>query len=258
MAIINTGEGRAPWRLPTYTGEAEIFGTKDKGYIVIKSSGILKFPGSGTVERVQMGSGLAGAKASSSQTGELQQGGAGGPGGGMWTRTAAFKVKRNEKYQITIAGACSSTTNANTTKSFGSETTPDGRGAAGGSAAYVNANTGTYTNGGNGSNGNKTPWSSNPLIPPPGSFCAGGGGGAAWLRYGNQTYGANAGSGGSPGGGNGGHYSTTHTSGAGYDAEPNTASGGGGGGRRYGDTPIIAGVGGKGGSGLVIVRWGYV
>ena len=252
MAIVNVGMGRAPWRLPTFTGTAEIVGTKDKGYIVIKSSGVLKFPGSGYVERVQMGSGLAGATASSSTS--QATGGAGGSGGGMWTKSL-FRVRRNEEYQITIAGACSSTTDANITTSFGGSTTPEGRGASGGSAGTATST--QQSDAGNGSNGNKTPWSSNPLVPPLGSFCAGGGGGGAWLRQANVTYQANAGSGGSPGGGNGGKYSTSHTSGNGYDATANTASGGGGGGRHYGDAPTVRGSGGKGGSGLCIVRWGY-
>ena len=253
MPIANVGMGRAPWRLPTYTGTAEIFGTKDKGYMVIKSSGTLVFPGSGTIERVQMGSGLAGATASS-MTGQAA-GGAGGAGGGMWTR-AAFKVKRNEEYQITIAAACSSTTDANITSSFGGDTTPDGRGASGGTRGSATST--EATNAGNGGDGNKTPWSGSNPIPALGSFCAGGGGGGAWIRVGNEFHSARAGTGGSPGGGNGGKYSTSHTSAAGYDASPNTASGGGGGGRHYGEDPIVRGVGGKGGSGLVIIRWGYV
>lgn len=251
------GSSRDQWGIPSYTGSCIVTGNATKGYMQLLSSGTLSFPGSGTIERVQMGSGLAGATASSSQTGQLQQGAAGGYGGGMWVKSA-FQVYRNTKYTVTIAAACSSTTNANISSSFGGSTTPDGRGAAGGSGAVVDVQTSTYTNAGDGSNGNKTPWSSNPLVPPLGSFCAGGGGGAAWLRYGNVAYGAEAGSGGSPGGGNGGYYSTSHTTGAGFNASPNTASGGGGGGRHYGEDPILAGVGGKGGSGIVIIRWGYV
>lgn len=71
-----------------------------------------------------------------------------------------------------------------------------------------------------------------------GTLYAGGGGGS--------SYGSNytAGSGGSGGGGNGGNGSATNNGATGGT----TNTGGGGGGSRYGTT---------GGSGVVIVRWGY-
>ena len=250
------GSGRDDWGLPQYTGSYTRGGNVAKGWMILKSSGVMTFPGSGTIERVQCGSGFAGESASSNQLGASQSGGNGGNGGGMWTK-AAFSVVKGVAYQVTIASACSSTSAANITTSFGGSTTTTGTGGAGGTKGTANP-TSTNTNPTAGQDGPKVPWSNSNPIPELGRYCAGGGGGGAYSRYGQSATQVIGASGGSPGGGAGGYYSNNNPTATGGNATKNTASGGGGGGRRYGQDPILAGTGGKGGSGVVIIRWGYV
>lgn len=114
-----------------------------------------------------------------------------------------------------------------------------GAGGGGASSAGGNSTSGSPGNGGAGIN-----WSTylGTSLGENGYFAAGGGGGA------RSPSGGTGGSGGNGGGGAGGTGAQAGTAGT-----ANTGGGGGGGG--YRNSPTYEGVGGAGGSGIVIVRY---
>lgn len=219
--------------IPTFDGSYAIFGDEKQGYIECYSSGTLTFPEKGVVDVFVLGSGLCGAY------GGTYSGGKGG-GGAVGVTERELTVKGD--YSIVVAASCSSTGAANASTAF--ELTAKTTLTNGGVGAAWNSETASVTNyGRSGSNG-----TSYPFGETSGVFfrkLGAGGGGSGSTYAGSYARGA---VGGTLGGGNGDKVSSgndTATSGA-----ANTGSGGGG--RNYYNNPT-----GLGGSGIVIVRWGY-
>lgn len=234
--IFNIG-GSAPAPLPAFTGSHTIFGDGRAGYIEIYSSGTLTFSKKTVVDVFVMGSGLKGIDGSETSSGTITYtyGGKGGNGakGASYTGIEAMG-----DYAVTIAAACSSTSTANASSAFGNSVRTTG--ASGGAGADASSG----TNGKNGSPGVSIPFGDSNNFP---TNYGGGGGGGGGSKYDSSIAVGTMympGSGGSVGGGSGAHASKA---GAG---EANTGGGGGGGGGSYRN-------GANGGSGLVIVKWGF-
>ena len=228
--IFNIG-GSAPAPLPAFTGSHTIFGDGRAGFIEIYSSGTLTFSKKTVVDVFVMGSGLKGANGSAvSGTPSYDYGGAGGKGA---KGASYFGIEAMGDYAVTVAAACSSTSTANASSAFGNSVRTTG--ASGGAGA-------NEANGKNGSSGVSIPFGDSNNFPL--NYGGGGGGGGGSRNNGTSSISYQPGSGGSVGGGNGAFISAA---GAG---EANTGGGGGGGsGTRQN--------GANGGSGLVIVKWGF-
>lgn len=233
-AIISSIFGGA-FVVPSFSGSYSLFGDAKKGYIELYSSGTLTFNGDSTVDVFILGSGLSGGsgyQTSGSHSATKERGGDGGAGGKGETYTG---IKVSGSYDITIAAACSSTTKANASSAFGNSVNT--KGASGGYGS-------DRSNGINGSTGVSIPFGDNVNFPS--TYGGGGGGGGGSYTDGSTTTNYQPGSGGSIGGGKGAFTS------AAVAGTANTGGGGGGGkgagARRFGA---------NGGSGLVIVRWGY-
>lgn len=230
--VLLSGAGFA---IPTFDGSHSIFGDAKKGYIEIYSSGTLTFSKKKIVDVFVVGSGLKGADGSETSSGTIsyEYGGAGGKGAKGATYTG---VEAMGDYAITIAATCSSTSTANASSAFGNSVRTTG--ASGGAGSDCSSN------GKNGSSGVSIPFGDSANFP---TNYGGGGGGGGGSKYDSSIAVGSSympGSGGSVGGGSG---AFTSAAGAG---QTNTGGGGGGG----------SGTGQKGangGSGLVIVRWGY-
>ena len=227
----------AVFAIPTFDGSHSIFGDAKKGYIEIYSSGTLTFSKKTIVDVFVMGSGLKGVDSRETSSGTITYtyGGKGGNGakGASYTGIEAMG-----EYVINIAAACSSTSTANASSAFGNSVRTTG--ASGGAGADASSE----IDGKNGSPGVSIPFADSANFP---TNYGGGGGGGGGIKYDSSIAVGTMympGSGGSVGGGSGAHASEA---GAG---EANTGGGGGGGGGSYRN-------GANGGSGLVIVRWGY-
>ena len=232
-AIINSIFGGA-FVVPSFSGSYSLFGDAKKGYIELYSSGTLTFDGNSTVDVFILGSGLHGGDGyqTSGTSTTIEKGGDGGAGGKGETYTG---IKVSGSYDITIAAACSSTLKANASSAFGNSVNT--KGASGG---YGSDN----SNGINGSTGVSIPFGDSVNFPS--TYGGGGGGGGGSYTDGSTTTNYQPGSGGIIGGGKGAFTSA---------AVAGTANtGGGGGGGRGSDARRHSA---NGGSGLVIVRWGY-
>ena len=234
LLIASMGNGLI---VPEFTGSHAIFGDGTAGFIEIYSSGTLTFSKKTIVDVYVMGSGLKGANGSGTTSGttSYEYGGAGGKGakGASYTGIEAMG-----DYDITVAATCSSTSTANASSAFGNSVRTTG--ASGGAGA-------NGANGKNGSSGVSIPFGDSNNF----HLNYGGGGGGGGGREFNRSLGVISqympGSGGSVGGGRGAHAGDA---GAG---EANTGGGGGGGSGSYGTMKN----GANGGSGLVIVKWGF-
>lgn len=242
------GKSGGGFAIPTFDGSYAVFGNEKQGYIECYSSGTLTFPKNGTVDVFLLGGGKAGAKASSG-------GGAGGAGS---AGQSAFGVKvDNGAYPVQIGGS------GGTSSALG-YSSASGGGASGGKGATHNSDSAAGSAG-----------TSYPFGETSGTFYkryGAGGGGGGWratvtttgtMETVSDDY-KRPKSGGTLGGGSGGSYS----GGDGTAGTANTGSGGGGGGYRYHqyydegtgnyvNASGTYGYGGAGGSGIVIVRWGY-
>ena len=231
LLMVSIGGGA--FVIPSFTGSHSLFGDEQKGYIELYSSGTLTFDGDSTVDVFILGSGLHGGDGyqTSGMSTTIEKGGDGGAGGKGETYTG---IKVSGSYDITIAAACSSTTTANASSVFGNSVNT--KGASGGYGS-------DDSNGINGSIGVSIPFGDSVNFPSTYGGGGGGGGGSYTDGY-TTTY--QPGSGGIIGGGKGALTSA---------AVAGTANtGGGGGGGRGSDRRRPSA---NGGSGLVIVRWGY-
>ena len=232
LLIASMGNGLI---VPEFTGSHAIFGDGTAGFIEIYSTGTLTFSKKTIVDVYVMGSGLKGANGSETSSGTTfyEYGGAGGKGakGASYTGIEALG-----DYDITVAATCSSTSTANASSAFGNSVRTTG--ASGGAGSDCSSN------GKNGSSGVSIPFGD---INNFRFNYGGGGGGGGGSKYDRSIAVGSSympGSGGSVGGGNG---ALTSEAGAG---QTNTGGGGGGGhGTRL--------KGANGGSGLVIVKWGF-
>ena len=231
--LLMASIGGGAFVIPSFTGSYSLFGDEQKGYIELYTSGTLTFDGNSTVDVFILGSGLHGGdgyQASGTST-TIEKGGDGGAGGKGETYTG---IKVSGSYDITIAAACSSTLKANASSAFGNSVNT--KGASGGYGA-------DRSNAVNGSTGVSIPFGDGVNFP---STYGGGGGGGGGSYTDGYTTNYQPGSGGIIGGGKGAFTSA---------AVAGTANtGGGGGGGRGSDRRRHSA---NGGSGLVIVRWGY-
>jgi hypothetical protein len=256
LLLAQLGGSASNFAIPTYSGSHAIFGNEKQGYIECYSTGEITFPKAGKVDVFILGSGLKGATGVTA--GDYQaQGGKGGKGGIGQTLTG---IDVEGTYSITVAAACTSTATANKSTAF--ETTANSTRDNGGkgAASTISGNSGSSSNANNGTNGTSYPFSATSGVFYKQLGAGGGGGGTYWANSSNGYVAGqgNRGNGGTLGGGAG--CSGTAAAGAG---SANTGSGGGGGyasvsldsSGNYGTPTTMKG--GNGGSGIVIIRWGY-
>lgn len=224
--VLISGAGFA---IPTFDGSHSIFGDAKKGYIEIYSSGTLTFSKKGTVDIFLLGGGKPG------NLGAIgSNGGAGGQGAAGHNY---FAVEVLGEYPIIVGSG------SGNSSGFGNTATSGG-GASGGAGATTTAS------GKAGSTGTAIPFAD---IANFNSTFGGGGGGGGY--YTGSTSRAN-GAGGNIGGGAGKVANSTMTSGT-VKGTNGTANTGGGGGGSGASNTIKGSTVSSGGSGLVIVRWGY-
>ena len=274
-----------------YSGYKETTATtKAKGLKTFTSSGTFTVPaGVTSIDVCCVGGGASGLPSNSFST---RSGGGAGGGGGRVATKKGISVSPGQKYSYTV-GAGGATRiypnnrsfNAGSASSFGTLLSADGGysdsttystakwgcsyyGGSGGSAGGVGGGSGGISNGA--SNGGSTTTKVNTSLPlggygtgqgtttrafgeSSGTLYAGGGGGGGYY-YDGSTRG-DQGNGGAGGGGNGGD---PYNGGTYYPGKPGTygTGGGGGGGADYSYAQGNAS-GGAGGSGIVLVRWGY-
>ena len=247
--------GTASFAIPSYTGSHAIFGDEKQGYIECYSTGNITFPKAGKVDVFILGSGLKGVVANGSTY--SCSGGKGGKGAIGTTLTG---VDVEGEYTIAVGAACTSTTSANKSTAFGTTANSTSDNGGKGATASISSYSGSASKANAGSNG-----TSYPFGETSGTFykqlgAGGGGGGTSWTNASNGyvSGSGNAGNGGTLGGGGGANTNTN-----GSAASANTGSGGGGGyAKIYLNSdgsydPISTTTGGNGGSGIVIIRWGY-
>ena len=192
----------------------------------------------------------------------------GGGGGGGYTKTYRNIVLNNGSFYITVGNGGSGSSSKSrasdggTSSAFGysaaggqggaSPETAGNGGSGGGIGGYVNARFSEVRTGGtggsDGSNGNAAGQGSTTreFGDSTGTLYSGGGGGGAGKMW---SWGDRPGEGGAGGGAKGGKAGINK----GKSASANTGGGGGGGGANT-DDGQVAGHGGKGGSGIVIIR----
>lgn len=205
----------------------------------------------------------------------------GAGGGGGYTKTGTFTVTPGSKIAVTV-GAGGTEGGAGGTSSFGTYLSASGglcagditTGSKGGSGGGGGALNGSYSYGGcGGSNGSDSTGAYNgrnesyvgakgqgtttrAFGESSGTLYAGGGGGAGNVV--GTAGGRNVGLGGAGGGGNGGRHTPDQLSTPiAVDGTPNTGGGGGGAAYPSGDYEGKSPYHAKGGSGIVLVRWGY-
>lgn len=246
--------------IPSYTGNSQIFGDGQKGYIECYDSGVLTLNRDTMVDIFLVGGGGGGCRSG---------------GGGGYTKTIRnISLKKLTEYAVTIGsgGAAGNYNGSKVTKGGAGGTTSVGEysvsggmggeqnnGAAGGSGGGCSGYSASTAGGKGGSDGSDgfNGVSYSPYIPGAGQgfstrefidsqlrlFAGGGGGG------GNETSG---GAGGAGGGGKGGGGKSL-SSAIGTAGNANTGGGGGGGGYYQQDRYAS---GASGGSGIAIIRWG--
>lgn len=272
--------------IPNYTGNSQIFGDGQKGYIEMYDSGVLTLNRDTMVDifLVGGGGGGSGAKINGGSSYSNVYGGGGG-GGGYAKNFRNHTLKGNTEYPVTIGaggayGPSSNGTHASdyiyggnggktSVGTFSAAGGSGGRGTSGGnggSGGGGGGNPSTGVGGNGGSNGNNGSAGSAGGIGGAGGGVStrgfmdfqfrlfaggGGGGGSAYYRSDSDSSDKwNAGgTGGAGGGGNGLGGKTRDPNQAG---QANT--GGGGGGGAYTDAGFYSGA--AGGSGIAIIRWG--
>ena len=258
--IFNVGTYKAgsSFAIPTFSGSHAIFGDEKQGYIECYSTGTITFPKAGMVDVFVLGSGLAGQNGSvySNEKVPVMGGLAGGEGGKGATGKTLTQIKVEGTYSVSVAAECTSSTTANKSTAFGTtvNTTTDN----GGSYGIVDSrDSGSVYSGGKGADGTSYPFGANNadgFVDTNSKWYqkklgAGGGGSGAFVSYNGSRF-ASGGKGGVFGGGEGSYAE-------GKPASANTGSGGGGGGVGIHVGDAYTNKGGNGGSGIVIIRWGY-
>ncbi len=275
--FIRSGGGGKPLEV-NYTGSCKIVAeTATKGYIECYSSGTLSFIDRlpQTVDVFLVGGGGGGSSVGSTYTG-------GGGGAGGYTKTF-YKVKPSTPISIYVGAGGTAGSNGGSSTYTGLTSAPGGNGAnssngsnggsAGGGGNILSSTIWSSggvagSNGGNGINptddgksgaGINGTGQGTPTTDFFGRIHAGGGAGGGGGNTSGSNY-SGGGSGNAPG-------SSSFINGSGSDGGLGTVGlvmssggpggggyGGGGGGGGYGSP---RGIGGTGGSGIVIVRWGY-
>lgn len=265
--VYQSGGGGSDFQLPTFTGSNSIFGDTTSGRIELYESGTLVlFPGTYDFFAVGGGSG-GGSKSSDAGTG-------GGGGGGGYTQTAkSVSVENRTEVVVTVGAGGSGTGNGGVSScayqtgssiisvnggertTISNMTTCGGNGGSGGGGGGINSlggdggsdgsagkNGGAMAAGGGGRGQEVT---TRMFGEEASTLYAGGGGGGYWVNT-TQSSGK-TGAGGEGGGGNGSNVKGV----GGVSGTANTGGGGGGGGGNSSTTTSP----GRGGSGIVIIRW---
>ena len=241
---------------PTYTGSHAVFGDLNRGRMELYESGTLVMPAGWEIDIFVVGGGARGGQTKGSSTDPT------GGGGGGYTKTIRnFWARNQEKYDVYVGGSDGNT--AIKHKQLGDVIVGlhgkywevgqiwfGGDGGSGGGDAGLYKESSNYNGGDGGSDGKDGQLpagrggrgqgtTTRMFGESNGTLYAGGGGGGAGDKTGNP------GAGGLGGGGTGGRGTI------GISGTPNT--GGGGGGARFNSTTGVI----NGGSGIVIIRWGY-
>jgi len=258
--------------LPTYTGSYAIFGDAVQGYIELYTSGTLSLA-KANYQVFAVGGGGGGAPPYDDGEGNTTYGG-GGAGG--YTTTATLNLAANTSYTVTIGAGGDAHANGGTTSVGNNITAQGGKkgyvenaaqrydscgGCGGGEAGTSSSNRHAGKGGSDGEGGYTCGYNTHTEITTgdyyrgqgtttrafgeaEGTLYAGGGGGGGFPA-------SSPGAGGDGGSGGGGHGGRGLKSQNGCTA--GTANtGGGGGGQGW---PAFTGK--EGGSGIVIVRWGF-
>lgn len=219
--------------LPTYTGTYNLVGDAQQGYIELLTDGTLTLSPF-TYDLCLVGGGNnggAGSIGAYSASGGLYYYGKGGNGGAGGRVLNLALRKLGGDIACTVSGA-----GGNSVLGDWSSASGQNAGAGGSGATRQSAS----TQGGSGVNAFAD--ANFPIV------AGGGGGGNAGLVNDLASVGMN-------GGGDGGRRRT------GYNGTANTGGGGGGGGASLGDSvkssDITVYSGGAGGSGIILIRWGY-
>lgn len=247
IAVINAPAGGS-FAIPTFDGSHAIFGDEKQGYIELYSSGTLTLPKKGVVDVFMIGGGQKGGfgggtiQSGTTTIGFPISGGKGGDGGKKLT---FFGVEVEAgAYEVAVGSAAGNTTCVGFS-------TASGTIAAVGAAApvFTLAEAQGSTGGKKGINGNSADFAFGDS-----NFPRYGGSGGSGLTIRSSVNFAQS-SGGTLGGGNGaGYRSSGATRLEATAGTANTGGGGGGGGymlNMWQSSPA------SGGSGIVIIRWGY-
>ena len=239
--LIMAGGGSS-FAIPTYSGSHAIFGDEKQGYIECYSTGTITFPKAGKVDVFVLGSGL---KGNTGYVNESDVRGGNGGNGAVGTTSKSIEVTDGYSVTITVAATCSSTSTANKSSALG--VSANSKASNGGSYGRVNYQTVYEPR--KGTDGTSYPFGETSGIFFK-KFGAGGGGGDAGCNW-NGYYSTKTANGGTLGGG------ASKTA-----ATANTGSGGGGGSayNHYSNSGTSVDPdnnAGNGGSGIVIIRWGY-
>ena len=222
--------------LPSFSGRSNVYGTAEQGWIELLGSGTLTCPNApnmASCDLYLLENGEAGKNAASGVTGD-------GGNGGDWM----------EQYAVDLRGQT-------LTVAIGSVTTLGQQHTTSGAANGASGSTDTGTRGGAG----RVPFTGHGTLAQGQAryrLGAGGGKGASGSVYLSED--AKGSAGGVYGGGYGGSVTKngSHASASnGTRGIANTGGGGGGGAMVYDGASTDYTAGGAGGTGIVIVRWGY-
>lgn len=231
--LLMASIGGGAFVIPSFTGSYSLFGDEQKGYIELYTSGTLTFDGDSIIDVFLLGGGNSG---SSGVKGNASVRGYGGQGGSGSSGQNYYKIRVSGNYDIAIGSGGGNTSAFEHTQNAGGGANGGAGGTQGGSSTA-------------GSTGIAIPFDGDSLEFT--TTFGGGGGGGGYRGIGTSNeYG---GTGGIIGGGKGGDANET-VPWSGKAGKANTGGGGGGGGAAAGYQDKS---GGAGGSGLVIVRWGY-
>ena len=226
LATANNGE--SSFTIPTFSGSHAIFGDATQGYIECYSSGTISFPEALTVDIFVINGGKNGLK------GSYDQGysGAGG-NGGAYTTVKSLAVEGD--YTVSVASAQGSSS-------------VSGLVSAPKTPYSVGANSSSTHNEANSGKAGANPFGDSTFVKVGGS-----GGGGLYLTT-NPALSKSGGTAVDGGGKGGGYDSSTYKPTAGEAGTANTGGGGGGGGVVANNAQANYG---NGGSGIVIIRWGF-
>ena len=227
LAVIKAASGAA-FAIPTFSGSHAIFGDATQGYIECYSSGTVSFPEALTVDIFVINGGKNGLK------GSYDQGysGAGG-NGGAYTTVKSLAVQGD--YTVSVASAQGS---SSVSGLVSSPKTPYSTGA----------NSSATPNEANRGKAGTNPFGDSTFVK------VGGSGGGGLLVTTSRPFDVPGGVAIDGGGNGGGYNAATYKPTDGEAGAANTGGGGGGGGVYANSAQANYG---KGGSGLVIIRWGY-
>lgn len=252
--------------VPSYTGNYNLYGDENQGWIEMLTSGVLTIPHGAVGDLYLISTGMRGGYGHweySNNANNAIEAGAGGDGG-RWIEL--FGVKVSETTDVTIITTIYSGYGDTV---FGDHSSSAGTcSAKGGAGATATKSGGTYVAAKNGGDGRQPFSGNNPMSQGFAQYKLGAGGGGGPVGYVSKnsstsyldaTY-AERGTGGTYGGGAGSQLGASGNYSSEVKGKANTGGGGGGGWSAYGYYGNSGGTANgfnEPGSGIAIFRWGY-